>query len=560
MRVSSQFTDEKHSTKDLVDAVTTFSNSGAGVIHVRTSEVWRAVAALREAALLEGYTYQQWDVVNGLRLFDVTTLSEDPPPDPLSTNFMDALAKPAHDLASGQYLANNGFSYYVYVNPQYWMANNPISEYHVQRYVALLEPTDIRIVLITDDKPLPESLQESVAVTRFAVPSHADLLESLDNILGGVEGESEDNAESLVDLSKDDKEKVCFAAAGLPMASFEMYASLAIVEAGSVNDTVGVDHMLTGISKGKTEIVNKNDILELYPTTDMSQVGGMDNLKEWVRKRKNCFSQEAKDFGIEAPKGLLCVGPAGTGKTHMAKAIASELGVPLIKFDIGKVYSSLVGSSEERCRTALRMLEDMSPCVAIMDEVEKALGGAGSGGDSGTSMRVLGTILSWMQDNTSPVYIIATANNIQGLPPELLRKGRFDAIFSVGFPSDSERMDILDIHLNKRGWDAEKFKDSDKRMVITASKHYTPAEIEQAVKDGLIDAFSLEESFTMAHVVDALQGMIPMSTMNAEAVEAMNAWCKNNATPASSPDEKVASKVTSIRRRRSRIRKPTKDD
>lgn len=291
-----------------------------------------------------------------------------------------------------------------------------------------------------------------------------------------------------------------------------------------------------GIAQGKTEVVKNSDILELFPTENMGNVGGLENLKEWVAMRRDCYSEEAKEFGIEPPKGIVLVGPPGTGKSLVAKAVASELGVPLVRLDFGRVFSSFVGSSEQRMRQALRMVESMAPIVLFCDEIDKGLGGIGGSGDSGTSSRVLGSFLTWLQECKKPVFVMVTANNVTGLPPEMLRRGRFDAIFSTNMPTPTERREVLRIHLARRGRDIKDFSRTDVDAIVQASDGYLPAEIESAVKDGLVSAFSRGEEFTLDDVSKALSSMVPLSRAFAAQIQAMSEWAANNATPAGKPE------------------------
>jgi SpoVK/Ycf46/Vps4 family AAA+-type ATPase len=234
---------------------------------------------------------------------------------------------------------------------------------------------------------------------------------------------------------------------------------------------------------------------------------------------------------------MVFVGPPGTGKSLSAKAVASEFGVPLLRFDFGRVFNSLVGSSEQRMRQALKAVESMSPCVLFCDEIDKGLAGLGGSGDSGTSQRVFGTFLTWLQENKAPVFTMITANNIWQMPPEMMRRGRFDAIFASSLPNDQERIDILKIHLDKVG--KLDILPSTKRTqrtalagFLAASNGYVGSEIESAVQDGLIEAFYKEETFTIDHVTDALREMVPLSTSYKIPIVAMVMWAQQNATPA----------------------------
>jgi SpoVK/Ycf46/Vps4 family AAA+-type ATPase len=297
--------------------------------------------------------------------------------------------------------------------------------------------------------------------------------------------------------------------------------------------------------------VRQSEILDLSHPEDISNVGGMGRLKEWLLARKDCFSEEAQAFGVESPKGAVLVGVPGTGKSLVAKVISSIFGVPLVKLDFGRVFSKFVGDSESRVRAALKMVESMAPVVLFVDEVDKGLGGSGGSADSGVSSRVLGSFLTWLQECKAPVFTVVTANRVDGLPPELLRRGRFDGVFSVGLPNSEERLEVLAIHLRKRERDISKFKKIDLDMFVGASENYVPAEIESAVKDGLIAAFNdpSAKDLEMRHIVAALKDMVPMSKSHKAAIDAMVAWAANNATPVSHPvGEANTAKPTILRR------------
>lgn len=819
----------RHSEEEFSDQFRMLSDAGASVIHVRTREIMRAVKAVRKCILVDGFVYNEWDIVNGFRRFEISNMFSNTLPGDGNNNILDAFNVPAQRMTASSG-GEEQVEYFIYVNPQFFMENNPYLTQMVLFYAHALPSTSLRVVLITPDQALPTGIGDNVTSTYFNTPGIAELRESFASILECVQP----NFENGLAFSDEDIDRVCYTGAGMTKDQFDMHTSLSIVEgANSPGRQVNLEHLISGISRGKTEIVNKNDLLELYPLDSMDNVGGMENLKEWVRKRKACFSDNAKAFGVESPKGMVYVGPPGclagdtvvqyrrgkrnsgrditlenlfykfnglshiyagrgentpwrdltvptylqsldedgyifynrivgitrsgkkevmeltvssgetlvltadhpvctpggafvpvgelaqgskvlmrgsmlptsqggrnlaarpprkiinvkhhpygsrkqvgpysytrvayarlvveahmnamavdeyihalnhnaglcqelkylepsyevhhidedtlnddlcnlmvlhkvdharehgkvenfnvehvkevdvtairsvgvrmtydvqmdypannfcangfivhnTGKSLSAKAVARELGVPLVRFDFGRVFNSLVGASEERMRTALKMVESMSPCVLFCDEIDKGLGGImGSGGDSGVSSRVLGTFLTWLQDNTYPVFVMVTANNVEGLPPELLRRGRFDAIFATGLPSDRERREVLRIHLNKRGRNLDNYSEEDIVRVIEASRGYVPAEIEAAVKDALIEAFDQDEELTMMHVVGALNMMKPLSEAFNTQIQAMTLWAKQNAIPAGVVDTPQIEE-----RPRSRVRVP----
>ena len=550
MKVSKQLL-AYNSENAFADAIRSFSDSGAGIIHVRTNEIVRAVLSLRKTILVDGHEYKEWDVANGFRTFDVHNMYSVVIKGDSNGNFLDAITQPLAAIENAGEAQQ--MKYFVYVNPHYWTDNVPVTAHYLEQYAHALPAVNVRVILVTPDHPLPEAVNDNVVVVRFKPPGHSELLSTLNELLVTL-------PDGLVELSDDDKTAICFAGSGMSKESFEMYVSLSIVNAAAeVGESIGVDEIIAGINKGKTEIVNRNDILELYQPEDMENVGGMDNLKAWVHARGNCYSDEAAEYGIEPPSGIVLVGPPGTGKSLFAKAVAKTLQVPLVRLDFGRVFNSLLGQSESRIRTALDMAEAMAPCVLFADEIDKGLGGIATsgGGDGGTSKRILGSFLTWLQDNNSPVFCMVTANNIDALPPELLRRGRFDGIFSSSLPTDTERREILAIHLNIRGWDISKFNAAVVQGFVSASKGYVGSEIESAVKDGLIAAYNAGRELEMKDIVDALQAMVPLSKAFSKEIQLITAWSKANATPASLP-EAAETNVTPMRAR-TRVRRK-KDD
>lgn len=532
---------QRHSERDFSRTFSTYVDSGAGIIHVRTNEIIRAAIAIRKQVGIDNGTVKEWDVVNGFRTFDKDNVSNILIPGDGNIDIGSAFAAPLEQLRAG---VSSDVSYYVYIGPHVFMENNPTMTQLLLMYSQILPATNVVVVLITPDIPLPTEADSNILSITFEPPGLGELREALDEIVGNIKGDFPDG----VELDEEESEKVCYVGAGMSKAHFETYAALAIVEAArDGKDTVTYQEIIDGVAIGKTDIVKANDILELYPSTDINNVGGLENLKEWIAKRRDCYSDEAKEFGIEAPKGIVLVGPPGTGKSLVAKAVSSELGVPLVRLDFGRVFNSLVGASEERMRTALRMVENMSPCVLFCDEIDKGLGGIGGSGDSGTSNRVLGSFLTWLNDCTHPVFTMVTANNVTGLPPEMLRRGRFDAIFSTNLPTPAERKDVLRIHLNLRNRNIKDFPATEVAEVVSLSEGYVPAEIESAVKDALVDAFNEGEEMTMQHVCRALRNMVPLSKAFARQIKEMSDWAKANATQAGRDADQTSSTANARR-------------
>lgn len=566
---------DRDSEQELSSQIHILSDAGAGVIHLRTNELNRTLSALRLAVTIDEGRYREWDVVHGWREFDIQNRQNPDVNGDGQINFpqeyrrvdtarQEAVAAAVSSGASSESPAASSLQYYVFVNPQYWMEKNPTFMHLTEHYTKELPGSDMRVILVTPDTPLPEGVTDSVVTVTMAPPGHVELRKYLDGIF-------DDLSDDIV-LTEEEKDQICHTGAGMTQESFEMHASVAIVKANNGSEEEeeeGVDFtsddIIDGVNQGKTAIVNRNDLLELYPVEDMDDVGGLDHLKTWIDKRRVCFTDEAVEFGIESPKGLVFVGPPGTGKSLIAKAVAGTLRVPLIRLDFGKVFNSLVGSSEERMRMALTQVSYMAPCVLFIDEIDKGLGGiGGGGGDSGTSSRVLGTFLTWLQDNKTPVFTMVTANNIRGLPPELMRRGRIDEIFASSLPDHVDRRTILGIHLRKRGWDVEEFDQDTVDLMVEASNGHSGAEIEAAVRDGLVDAFSAgvkkdDGGPVMDHILSASQELRPLALAYKEEIAAMTVWAKENARAASKSrktDKKA--KEHSEARRRVRTRAATR--
>lgn len=802
---------QRSSEEEFAMELDTLANASACVIHIRTDEVMRAIIATRKTVLVNSNKLYEWDIHRGQRKYELTNMHDLMLEGDGNVDVMEQFAKPLTELTAAEGEDKGALRFYVFVGMEHFLtANAPLLGQLLLEQASVLPASNSRVVIITPDEALPEPLCTHVTSMRLLPPSHQELIQSFTTII--TEGIDEQDAELLDTMLEEDLRRIAYAGSGMGLEEFELHASLTIARSvyhrGDDDEGISRDDLVAGINRGKTEIINRNDLLELYPVEDMSLVGGMDNLKEWVNKRALCYTDEAAEAGVEPPKGLVAVGPPGclagetqvdyrrgkrnssrpitleelyrkfngiptgtrgwdvtlptylhslmpdgtiaynriiavveagikpvlrvevedgepliltgdhpiarpdgtftpsgdltsgdeilrrgsmlaqssggrmldarpprvivnlnyhpygslkdtdhylyrrvpnarlvveahmndtpldefihilrrnkkladtlkfldpslevhhvdedtmndeisnlmvyskeeharihgkvenlnveyvltakvtdvvvlsesimtydvqmdmpannfvangtivhnTGKSLCAKAIAGVLGVPLVRLDFGKVFNSLVGKSEERMRKALSMVESMSPCVLFVDEIDKGLGGIGGSGDSGTSNRILGTFLTWLNDCEEPVFTVVTANNVTALPPELLRRGRFDAIFSTGLPTVEERREVLRIHLAKRGKDIGEYGASDVQAFLNASAGYVPAEIESAVKDGLIDAFSEQEPFDVTWATSAIEIMVPLSKAFNEVIQAMTLWAKSNATPAS---------------------------
>jgi SpoVK/Ycf46/Vps4 family AAA+-type ATPase len=282
----------------------------------------------------------------------------------------------------------------------------------------------------------------------------------------------------------------------------------------------------------KKEMLRKDSVLEyVSPEENLAEVGGFKHLKAWLEKRKKAFSAEAKTFGIEPSRGILLLGVQGSGKTLVARAVAREWGLPLLKMEPARLYDKYIGETEKNLDNALRMAEQMAPCVLMIDELEKGLSyNPGGDADAGLSKRVFGRLLAWLQDRKAPVFVVATCNDIGQLPPELTRKGRFDEIFFVDLPNADERKEIFAVHLRKRKRDPKLF---DLAGLAAASDSFSGAEIEQAVVAGLYTAFSRGVEVSSAIIVEELKATKPLSVTRAESIDALREWARDRTVMAS---------------------------
>lgn len=280
---------------------------------------------------------------------------------------------------------------------------------------------------------------------------------------------------------------------------------------------------LAAIISAKRRMLEGDGPLEsVEAPASLDDIGGLANLKNWLKQRERALSRDASSFGISPPRGVLLLGVQGAGKSLCAKAIATAWGRPLLRLDAGGLYDKFIGESEKRLRGALRQAEAMAPVILWIDEIEKAFAGASSqSSDGGLSRRMFGALLTWMQEHRAPVFLVATANDIEALPPELLRKGRFDEIFFVDLPPAAVREQILSIHLKKRARDAKAF---DLKRLSAATDGFSGAEIEQAVIGGLYEAFAAGREVTTDDIERAAQSSPPLSRTRAEQVEALRQW------------------------------------
>ena len=380
------------------------------------------------------------------------------------------------------------------------------------------------IILVSPTLEIPLELEKEITVLNFPLPTRADLELLLDKILVEVK----ELKHVSISLDEASRERLLQAALGLTLGEAEnVFAKIIVRDQRLSAEDVGE------VFAQKQQIIRKSGLLEYYSAEEtFAQVGGLAVLKDWLHKRSIAFSDEARQFGLPAPKGILLLGVQGCGKSLCAKAVSSLWQLPLLRFDMGRMFGSLVGSSEENVRRAIAVAESVAPAILWVDEIDKAFSGAqNSGGtDGGTAARVFGTFLTWLSEKSAPVFVVATANDISQLPPELLRKGRFDEIFFVDLPAAEDRAEIFRIHLSKRRRDPQQF---DLAELVAASGECSGAEIEESIISALYDAFAAREDLRTEHVLFALSETVPLARTMDEQIHALRRWAKGRARDAS---------------------------
>ncbi|MBL4844769.1 MAG: AAA family ATPase [Planctomycetes bacterium] len=382
----------------------------------------------------------------------------------------------------------------------------------------------ITLVILAPRLLLPQELEKAVTVLDVPLPQRKELEAHLEAIL--VAGKLTHSLDPL------ERDVLVRSAQGMTLREFEQSLALSVGELGEL-DARAIPLVL----REKEQVVRKSSALECVTWDEgFESVGGLALLKDFLEDRRDAFTSEARAYGLPAPRGLCLIGVQGCGKSLSAKAVARFYNLPLIRFDVGRAFAGLVGQSEENARAALRLADSLAPCVLWIDELEKSLSGArsSSSSDGGTTARVISTITTWLQERpTSGVYVVATANDISALPPELIRKGRFDEIFFVDLPAPSERISILSIHIRKRARDPESF---DLERVASETEGFSGAELEEVVIVALYKAFADgRREPTSQDLLVAVAETVPLSHTMREQVEGLRSWAAGRARRASAP-------------------------
>ena len=416
----------------------------------------------------------------------------------------------------------------VLVNFHWYLAGDAADPVKIQKFIdgyySWKGDNPKTVILLSPEYKIAPELDRLFISMTYPLPSREQLRDTLDSVIEGQEGQ-------VPTPDEETTEKVLDAAAGLTEDEFENAVTLSIL----MNDDRKVDPKVVMDEKART--LTKSGMLDYWQNMDdMESVGGMAELKKWLAKRKKALGKSARDFGLPYPKGMMLLGIPGTGKSLVAKCVAKDWDLQLIRFDLGKVFGSLVGQSEERMRMVLAQVEALAPCVLWIDEAEKGLAGAGntSSTDSGVTKRIFGSLISWMQERPKDklIYMVMTVNDVGSLPPELLRKGRFDEIFWVDLPNDDERVDILRIHLDKRGRMTPTLK-KDLESVSKAASQFSGAELEVAIEDSMFTAFDENrKELVAADLIASIKDTVPLAVTRESEITLMREWAKTRTKPA----------------------------
>jgi len=483
--------------------ITNYIRAGYPALYLVSPEEQRVEAEMHQIAQNLNYHLHFWSVVDGL--VDSKTGQSRQANDPL-----EALIA-IQDLKEKSIILLRDFHLFL-------QDPNPILIRQLKDVLQTAKTKNKTPIILGCRLCLPPELERDITVIEFALPGKAELLA----VLGGIIESAE-----LKAVDGEQRDKILDAASGLTTIEAENAFALSVVESKSITPEV--------VAREKAQAVKKNGILEIIETKEsLESIGGLDVLKEWLLKRRHAFSQRAIDYGLPTPKGLLIIGLPGTGKSLTAKATAKVFGVPLLKLDAGRIFAGLVGQSESNLRAVIQTAEAIAPCCLWIDEVEKGFAGSKSSGstDGGTSSRVFGSFISWMQEKKAPVFVVATANDVSQLPPEMLRKGRFDELYFVDLPNQQERQAIWEIQIGKYGRDA---KDFDTVQLAKATEGLTGSEIENAFVEALYLAFGAgEKEPTDLDIAGVLTEFVPLSKLMAEQIASLKSWAKGRARLATS--------------------------
>jgi len=381
----------------------------------------------------------------------------------------------------------------------------------LKNVIRLIKNQSKTIVIVAPEISIPDSFRDLITVLEFKLPQPSEIKKELLRVQDSL-------GHFLPEASLD---ILVRSFQGLSLERIRKVLSKIIATYKEINI-----ESLEIIFIEKKQIISQTKILEFCISTEkMSDVGGLENLKKWLKKRAGALSQRAENYGLPMPRGLFLVGIQGTGKSLTAKAISNEWGLPLLRLDVGKLFGGVIGESESKMRQMIQLSEAISPCVLWIDEIDKAFAGGDARTDSGTTNRVLATFITWLSEKKSSVFVVATANNIHSLPSEIIRKGRFDEIFFIGLPSFEEKKSIFRVHLSRlrpKSWDKY-----DIELLSKLAKKFSGAEIQEVIIESMHTAFSENREFTISDIVESINQFVPLAYTNQESIDSLQEWAES---------------------------------
>ncbi len=503
-----------HTLAEFLDELDVLIRARYPLIYLVTWEEQRVEHELANLASSHGKAFYTWSVTQGLcRVEDGRVQAK-----------LEGSTDAVEALAAVERIAEPALVVFRDLHP--FLRDQAAAVRRVRELAHALKSTFSTVVLVSPVLYVPPELEKDLSVLDVPLPGIQDLLTLLREIVTVVRS----GRKAVVDLRNEEVEPLLKAALGLTLSEAENAFAKAIAKDQRL-DAADIQLVLAE----KRQVIRKSGLLEYYPSEEsLTSIGGLENLKAWLGQRAAAFSERARKFGLPAPKGLLLLGVQGCGKSLTARAVASQWKLPLLRLDMGRIFSGLVGSSEENIRKAMAIAESIAPAILWVDELEKGLSGSSGKGelDGGVAARVFGSFLTWLQEKTAPVFVVATANRIAGLPPELLRKGRFDEIFFIDLPDRDERAQIFAIHLQRSGRRAEGF---DTVALADKAELFSGSEIEQAVVGGLYAAFAEGSELEQRHIVQAMAETLPLAVTMREEIAELRTWARTRTRPASRP-------------------------
>lgn len=493
------------SRKASIDELERLLLSYHSLIAIETADEDRVRSMVREVAARVHAPFFEWSVTTGLSRLQGATL--DGTTDPLSMlNRIDEI----HDDKA------------IYLLKDLTSHLNPHVTRTLRELAARLASSPSAIVLTGDPVELPRDLDAAAVRFELQLPDEQEIRETVRQVIDSMSARKR----FTIELTREDAQRLVRSLSGLTTSQVRRVIAQAVLEDGKLSGQ-DIDHVI----RWKGEIIERGGILEFFPLeANTFQLGGFGRLKSWLEDARIGFTAEARALNLTPPKGILLVGVQGCGKSLAAKFIAREWKLPLLKLDAGRLYDKYVGESEKNFRRAVKMAEAMAPVVLWMDEIEKAFSAGNSDQDAGLSQRLFGALLTWLQEKKQDVFVVGAANDLNKLPPEFLRKGRFDEIFFVDLPTLDERKQILDIHLKLRKQDPAAF---DVEQASVATEGFSGAEIEQAVIAALYRSLHRKEKLTTASLIESVNSTVPLSRSRFEDIEELREASKGRFTPVS---------------------------